>query len=644
MTLFKLSAKNIKRNFKNYFLYFLSMVFSIMVFYTFLSIQYNDQVYKITNVQVATGFKASAIVLAIFSAIFIWYSNSYFTRKRKKEVGLYSLLGIKKKEIGRMLFYETLVMGMIALIVGIILGSLLSKLFIMILIRLMGHIAQVQFAVVPKAILHTIYMFAIIFIITAIHGYRLIYKFKLIELFKAEKTAEKEPKASLIIAVISFGLIIGGYVLYQGLDDPSFFVIAVLGTLGLVVLGTYGLFDSTMIYIIKLLKKSKRRYYKGTNMIETSQLLYKIKSNARTLATIAVLSATTLTALGTIYSGYYTFTEDATDRTPFSYVYEKNHDSDIDERVMDIIKKHPKNEFVSMVDIKYIPAVWKVNMDGEKIEDDYYVISESNYKEIAEARGINKDLNLSNDSTLLYANIFGVEKELYSGKDIEIDFEGYKKTLKIKDFNMENLVVFTENPTLVVKDQIYEEIYNKYNEVYNNTDITYNMTAINITDQKRAKELTKELHDYIKGQPSSSKHGLFFASFYNQYMDTMQFAGVVLFIGVFLGLVFLIATGSIIYFKQLTDAYESKERYNILRKIGVSKREVKRSVSKQTLFVFLLPLAIGICHSTVALFGLEKLLMRDLSTPIILTTAVYSLIYLVYYVITLNSYNKIVND
>ena len=157
MGLFDIAIKNIKRNFYNYFLYFVSMIFSIMIYFTFTSIQYNTQVQKIVGASIhfSIVFKAAAIVIAIFVTIFIWYSNSFFIKKRKKEVALYSLLGIRKKQIGKMLFYENIVMGIAALVAGILMGSLLSKVFIMLLVRLMGFSANIMFMIPLKAVINT---------------------------------------------------------------------------------------------------------------------------------------------------------------------------------------------------------------------------------------------------------------------------------------------------------------------------------------------------------------------------------------------------------------------------------------------------------------------------------------------------------
>jgi putative ABC transport system permease protein len=193
-----------------------------MIYFTFTSIKYNTQVQEVVGLSKAfsTVFKAASIVIAIFVTIFIWYSNSFFIRKRKKEVALYSLLGIRKKQIARMLFYENIVMGTVALAAGILMGSLFSKLFIMILIRLMGFSANIIFMIPLKAVINTTVVFIILFLITSIHGYSLIYRFKLIDLFKAENQGEGEAKTSVFRSIVSVLLIGGGYIELKQVPEP----------------------------------------------------------------------------------------------------------------------------------------------------------------------------------------------------------------------------------------------------------------------------------------------------------------------------------------------------------------------------------------------------------------------------------------
>lgn len=642
MTLFNIAIRNVKKNFYNYFLYFASMIFGIMIYYTFTSIRYNEEVLRIAGAsqKVGVALSASSIVIAIFSAIFIWYSNSFFTRKRKKEIGLYSLMGVKKKQIGRMLFYENTAIGVLALGIGILIGSLLSKLFAMLLIRLMGFNEIVRFAIIPRAIMNTVIVFAILFLVTSIHGYTIIYRFKLVELFRAEKSREREPRASIVSAILSIILIGGGYWWYiKGLDITPNFLTIIFLTLAAVITGTYLLFSSLAVFIIKLSKRNRRRYYKGINMIGTSQLLYRIKSQSRTLATIAILSASTLTALSVITSMYYDTSKNMNRNYPFSYAY-FSRDKVLDKKVEEVINNYPKNKLLTSVEVETVrlkgryPKVYK----NAPKEGSIYIISESSYNKVARARGLS-DLKLkSSDETYIVDEWFKDKlMEGYTGKNAIINIGNEKKSLKVIDFTNEPLFNELMLPQLiVVKDDVYKEAFDNGK--------MFRIKLYMIDNRKDSKEQSEEIRKLIDmANLDEYPFGYGYTSYYENYSNNQSATGLIIFIGAFLGLVFLTATGSIIFFKQLSEANDDRERYKILKNIGVNKGEIKKSIGGQMLMVFLLPLIVGAVHSLVAVYLLSIFVQSSLYLPVGLTIGIYTMIYLVYYIFTVNSYNRIVN-
>ncbi|WP_338121939.1 ABC transporter permease [Paenibacillus elgii] len=268
MTLAQLAGKNIRKNFTNYFLYFASMIFSIVIYFTFVSLKYDSTILATsdTSPKISSAFTGASAVLMIFVAIFIWYSNAFFTRKRKKEVGLYSLLGVRKKQIGRMLFYENLMMGLFALVIGILLGSLLSRGFVTILMKVMGYDAMANFHISPQAVINTIVVFTVITVITSLHGYRLIYRFKLIELFQADKEGEQEPKASLVMALLAVLCIgIGYWLALQNILESAVwrklgFMVTPLVIVVAVIIGTYLLYSTFIVYLLKMARKNKKDF------------------------------------------------------------------------------------------------------------------------------------------------------------------------------------------------------------------------------------------------------------------------------------------------------------------------------------------------------------------------------------------------
>nr|WP_272509078.1 ABC transporter permease [Clostridium ganghwense] len=574
----------------------------------------------------------------MFSAVFIWYSNSFFIRKRKKEIGLYSILGIEKKQIGRMLFYETLAIGTISLGIGIIVGIVLSKIFIGILIKLIGIPTVIKFTISFKAIKETITIFFILFIIISVHGYSIIYRYELIELFKAENKREKEPKTSLILAMLSLILIGSGYFIYNlpGQD----FMVTILITLILVVSGTYILFGSCIIFVIKASKKNEKKYFKGLNMIATSQLLYRIKGNSKTLATIAILSASTLTAMGVSVSYYKNFSGTMNKTMPFSYVSSLS-ENNFDKQFKSVVSKHKNNKLLSEVHVNVAKVHYKIGNDREMPVS---IISQSKLKEIFKARKLTYDLPSlkSEKEVILFDEMYNSKfMDSYKDKQVTMNFENSKEKFNILDFR--DYPLFNEHmlfQTVVVKDSIFDK--------YNVKGKAKKFDAYIINDQNKSESLDKEVNDlYQKIKDKAYYEDKLddlgtVSSYYSVYKETSVMTGVILFIGIFLGLVFLICTGSIIFFKQLSEAQEEVGRYDILRKVGADNREIKMSIFKQMIFVFLTPFVVGTIHSLVAvsLFtGAFKVNLLDIS---ILTTIPYLVIYLIYYFVTSNFYYKTV--
>ncbi|MEC0238645.1 ABC transporter permease [Paenibacillus dokdonensis] len=641
MTLFSIAGKNIRKNFTNYFLYFASMIFSIVIYFTFVSLKYDSTIQSASDgsPKISSAFSGAAVVLIIFVAIFIWYSNSFFTRKRKKEVGLYSLLGVRKKQIGRMLFYENFLMGVLALIVGIALGSLLSRFFVSILMKVMGYDAISHFSISAAAIVNTFLVFMVITLITSLQGYRLIYRFKLIELFHADQQHEKEPKASLLTALLSLVLVgLGYWLALQNLMNSKAWaalglMITPLVILITVILGTYLLFNTLTVTLLKLSRKNKKSYWKGLNIIGTSQLLYRIKGNARTLTIIAVLSATTLTAVGTAYSLYYSNRNAVSQVNPNSMMF-INTDSKAASQADKVIQDSPDHKVLYHASLHLLGVdanTSGLDQNSSSDEQTFTVLSNHDFNELAKLQGRDDSLSLQADDAAALDPVYieGISPQ-YVGSAITLSGNGVNEKIKFKDLKKYSVLnQGTVYSTVVVSDELFAKLKSKSQMM--------DIEAYGITHQEKAKQLTKELKGIL---PEKAE----FSSFYGDYARGMESSGLMIFMGGFLGLVFLAATGSIIYFKQLTEANSDKERYQILYKIGVKKREIRKTVAKQVLFIFALPLIAGIAHCAVALSALSRLMQTNLVIPVVVCMGIYTCIYLIYYFMTVNAYYKIVTN
>lgn len=610
--MFNIATKNIKRNIKSYSLYIGATIFSIILYFTFATLKYSENISGLaeTSKQIKGIMSASAFVLIIFVSIFILYSNTFFMKKRKKEIGLYSLLGVRKRTIGFLLFFENMMIGLISLIIGIGLGFLMAQLFLSMLLKMMGLSIDVGFAFSIQAVIDTALVFFLLFLITSLLGYRVIYKFRLIELFHAAKQGEKHPKTNIFAVMI--GIISIGTAYWMALEDLSdsvvwsiFSLATPLIIIGLTVLGSYLLFNHVLVFILKQMKKIEHWSWKGLNMMSVSQLLYRIRANAKTLTIIATLSATTITAGGAVFGLYYSTEKNTTEYTPFTFMWKGEEQQVSSEHLTDSIPFHAKEIRIDENDSSYV----------------YNVIDESTFITLAHALHWENIEPIKQDQVLLidpfYDERFSTAtSEIYMNDEEIVVQKLYDQSL----FNIETLM----GSTIVVKDDQFEQVASE----------TSAYQAVKLDKYKNELALSNELKE-MSGIDN-------FSSAVENYQQALQQSGVLLFVGSFLGFVFLLAMGSIIFFKMMTEAEEDKDKYAILYKIGVNEKEMKRTVRHQMLVIFVAPLLLGLLHGAVALTAFSKLLQMDLLIPVVIWMVAYTLIYIIYYFVTARGFYQTV--
>lgn len=624
VTLFSLAKKNIKGNLNNYLLYFFSMVVSVLICYTFNSLLYTPEIKNAVNNMEDTMSQTSFVLIG-FVAVFIGYSNAFFTKKRKKEVGLYSLLGVRKKIIARMLFFENVIIGAITLICGLVLGIILSRLFIMLLLKLVGAPVDVSFSIPMEAIMNTTITFAVITIFTSLQSYLLIYRFKLIELFQADKKGEKVPKASIVSALVSIILLVSSYwLMFKG---------AAMLSMPLVVIGTYLLFRSLTVYLLKRAQKNKPNYYKGINIIGTSHLLYRVKGNALMLTVIALLITAALPYIQASFSEYSITEKDAHKTAPFSYIH-LSKDEAYDNQMKRVISKDIGHPIKAQLDIPIIKVKGNTSAPFQDKDDlSVNLISENGFHKMNKVLKLGDIPSLSGEQAIAFKQFINQPAPDFVNHQVNFSLPMGNHSVKLNKLE-KKFVGLTSGPEplyIVVDDAMFDSVAKQVNP------ITYK--AYKVEDEKTTKE-TSDILMILAGEDTQMR------TFYQEYKKIKALTGMKIFVVSFLALVLLVATGSVIYFKQLTEAHSDKNRYEILRKIGVNRKEVRTTIAKQTLFVFLLPLIIGILNAAMLTMSISLQYSMDIQQDIIsfiyaMTT--YGVIYFVYYVLTVNSYNRIVN-
>lgn len=609
------------------------MVFSIVIYFTFVTLKYSDTIAEKTasSQKLDSLMSGAAVILIFFVAIFIAYSNSFFMKKRKKEVALYALLGVRNRQIGFMLFFENLLLGLVSLVMGVVLGFLCSKGFMTILIHLMGYDVIAPFIFSGSAALNTAIVFLIIFLVTSFQGYRLIYQFKLIDLFHASKKGEAAPKPSMIVAILGVLLIAIGYWLaMQDLFTSKVwqkvgFLMTALIILATVIVGTFLLFHSVTGFVLAVIKKNEKWLWKGLHIMTISQLLYRIRGNARTLTVIAVLSATTVTAGGAVYGLYYNTNDQVMTADPNTFMYQQT-DAKSDQQVSNVLSDTKYDENIEALSVtfntKELNAASVFDSSDKRI---YTVINEKTYNKLAAVQN-KEELHVNADNAVILD--IGYDKRFspkYKGKTITtennsaITFQSYK-TQTVLNAGTAGIAVVVSN------DQF--KVLQKEGEA-----LKYRVIGVDRASTDLSKKIAKQIPEEA-----------LFSSAPQDFQTSIEGVGSLLFIGSFLGLVFLAATGSIIYFKVLTEAEEDKSQYNMLHKMGVSAKEMRKSVASQVFVIFFVPLTVGLLHSVVALKAFSSLLMMDLAKPVMIWMIAYTVIYGLYYILTVASYNRIITQ
>ncbi|MBO3446034.1 ABC transporter permease [Clostridium sp. CCUG 7971] len=623
MNLFSISFKNVKNSASNYIMYFISIVFSVFIYFTFKSIQYNE-VLSILGKTKRTGINSAAIVIAFFSFMFVYYSNAFFLNRRKKEIGTYSLLGMRKNQISKMFFYETLIISTFAIILGITLGFLFSKLMTMLLVKLMGEIVVVKMTLNIKSLASTIIVFYLIFTLIGIRNTFGIRQKKLIRLFKQEPEVKSYKKPSVLLGILGITLIIIGYIMATSKMLEMEIILAPL-ILIFIIPGTFLFFSSVLSIILNTIKKNKIFYYKGINLVAFSGLSYNIKSNSKILATIAILIATSVTILGFNISYYYTINQGI--RENYKYSYNINAENDyVNKEVDKILEKYKNNitldKTIELIDTEtnYIDIMYY----GIKQEtrDNISIMKESDFVDI-QYKEENYE-KLKSDKYIYYSNDTYKKYRYKSLEGETLNIE--KNKLKVQNEFYEPMV--NEGSTyniVVVRDNVYNKL-EKDNE-------SRKLRIINIKDMdslELADKLVKVVENNIeKNYPFNITSNI------KSHAETMQSGGLLLFIGMFLSAVFLPCTGSIILFKQLSSIYDDKNRYITLKKIGANNKDIEKILSKQLKLIFILPLLVGTIHNLFAMIIVQKLIQRNILVPILITLVIYYIGYFIYYLVTL---------
>ena len=635
----KLAVTNLKNNRKTYVPYIFTGVLTVMMFYIIDALSRGKGITQDTLkicLQYATG------VIVVFAVIFLFYTNSFLIKRRKKEIGVYNILGMGKRHIARMMAVETILTAGISILGGLVFGIIFGKLMYLLLLKILHNSVDMQFSVNGTAIVQTVILFAGIFLLTYLYNILQIQLVNPVELLHGGNQGEKEPKSRWLLVIVGVAALGNGYWIALTTEAPleallKFFIAVIC-----VIIGTYALFIAGSIVVLKILRKNKAYYYNPKHFTSVSGMIYRMKQNGAGLANICVLSTMVLVMVSTTVSLYAGMEDILDSRFPRDVsIVCKQADVDHEEIIERLLKEQCEKAGVKITDrVWYRYGSMNAVLKGDKLEnvDQYYPDNHFYYVEMMTQDEYNR-----------------IEKRNVSLEEQEILTYTTNGKCGKKQINIagQNYQVKKELPEMTSQPKSTAEIYKTLYIVFANAEQIERIEPFSYADKfnlkgddgKQKEALEQIQNEFYEKFPDGTMESrmLSRSSFYELY-------GGLFFIGIYLGSMFIMATVLIIYYKQISEGYDDRERYQIMQKVGMSKKEVKRSIRSQILSVFFLPLVVAVIHVAVAFKVMTKILgvlnltnVSLFAVCTIITIAVFAVFYIIVYSITAKEYYRIVN-
>jgi len=665
---FKLAKTNLSNNKPFYIPYIISSIITVAMLYMMSFLSDNKGLNKIMGADsLAIIFRLGVGIIIIFSYIFLFYTNSFIIKRRKKEIGVYNILGMEKRHLSKVLFVETMYSAVISLICGIIVGIVFSKFILMVLYGIIGIHKTVEFFVNIHGIILCIVSFGILFLITFLYNFMQIKLANPIELLRGTSVGEREPKTKILMTIIGVVCLAIAYYIAITTENPlnvlTLFFVAVL----LVVIGTFAIFTAGSIALLKLLRNNKKFYYNKRHFMAVSGMLYRMKQNAAGLASICILSTMVLVVISTTVSMYVGIQDELAARYPndvcvtvdYNSVIDKS--SEIEKAIFDEIDSA---EVKNKKAFSYLSVF--VGQKGDNFTTDkehlsfqnsylFYILSKDDF--IKRDNSFKDKIgNISKGEAVVVLN------KKYDKKDIKIFGKSYKVNKSFEHIYDDNLyvlstlnglgyIILDNNESVQELYDVQEKMLGKGANYYTNK-IRFDFKSGNKKQKIAAyKKVDNAVKRYFKDNKNDKKEisSYWVESRQENEKNFYLLYGGLFFLGIFLGTMFLMVTVMIIFYKQITEGYDDRERYQILEKVGMSNREVKDTIKSQIRIVFVLPIFAAAIHVTAAFPMVYRLLqMLNLNNEklfagcLAVTIIVFAIIYYLVFKVTSRAYYRIV--
>ncbi len=672
----KLAFDGIRKNKKMYLPYILTSIGMVMMYYIIIFLQFSQSIKDAVQSSTVTQILGlGSWVIAIFSCIFLFYTNSFLIKRRKKEFGLYNILGMDKHNLGIILFWETLIIAVISLVVGLTAGIAFSKLAELVFLNLLKSDTTFDLTVSSQGIGLCVIIFTVINILLFFNSLRQVRFSSAISLVKSEQTGEKPPKGNRLLGILGVLLLGGAYYISLSIKEPlqalTLFFVAVI----MVIIGTYLVMISGSVLFCRLLQKNKKYYYKPNHFVSVSSMVYRMKRNGAGLASICILATMVLVMISSTTSLYFGAEDALSSRYPreinisFSsldtQIYKNGQSDQIRSEIDEIAKKHNANVHNSLT---YLAGVLSGMVTDGNVETDirnvysgtvdYNKVFQFNFVSVDDYNEMmGTDYRLKDGEAMVY--LFRKDSNFHGDT---LSFNGgqsFKIVRYLDNFISQSDAAMTVVPTMAIfvndldkaTQGMTDATHQHDSEPVVNFSWTYGFDTGLSEDEQIA--LSKDINSYLTDVSDDFKEDIHSTEVESREQNRLDFFGLYggLFgLGIILSIVFIFAAVLIIYYKQISEGYEDQSRFEIMQKVGMTKNEIRKSINSQLLTVFFLPLIFAGMHLAFAAPIIKKLLLLFNLTnlnlfivTILISFAAFALFYMIVYKITSSAYYKIVS-
>lgn len=646
MSINQLIFRNLKKNLKNYYLYVFALVFSVALYFAFVTLQYDPAMDEAKGtVKGAASIRAASILLVAIVSIFLLYANNIFIKRRSKEIGLFQLIGMTKHKIFRILSAENFILYFTSLILGIFFGFSISKFIIMILFKITGvdAIATLHFS--TAALIQTLIVFGIIYLLIMLMNYLFIKRQTILSLFRVTSSAEERVKKlsifEMTIGIFGIVLIILGYFVSSKLFGGDFKTMnelfgAMIFILGSVIIGTYLFYKGSVSFIFNLIRKRKNGYLSINEVLSLSSVMFRMKSNALLLTIVTTVSALAIGLLSLSYISYFSAEKSASNNVAADFSF-------IDKGKAEKFKQQLKDNEIGFhekkIDVIQVNANLSAIMDSTL--DELMVDPNKMPLSVVSDRAI-KGVDVSPEETI-FTGYSDLLQKLMTLKDSgQIELNGKQDSIPLKYLGLEKDSIiswyFTDGgaPTAIVDEFTFERLKNDLDpEIQLESSLYNGITVKNEDKLEKANDLFNKVNI---NEDSGNDSRLEISN------NQKKLMGLTMFIVGFLGLTFLVTSGCILYFKQMGEGEEEKPNYTILRKLGYTQGDLLKGIQAKQIFNFGIPLIVGLVHSYFAVQSGWFLFGTEVWTPMIIVMVLYTALYSIFGILSVFYYKKIIKE